>query len=111
MISYETYQAKNDWEQDVLSYYQFQDDFGESSDVRFKDRIVTARHNHTCTYCGGKVEAGSVYRYEVYKFDGDVRTYKSCQYCCDAMVKSWDDGGKALERRAARRAIFDKVSG
>lgn len=102
MKSYETYLPKNLWEKDVLDYYQFQDDFGEPGDKCFKDRIVKARTDHECTYCGGEIHKGEVYRYEVHKFDGDVRTYKTCVHCCDAMAKSWEDNGEAIEKRVAR---------
>ena len=109
--NYETRKPNNNWERDVLNYYQFQDDFGDPSDITFRDRMVKARKKHSCTYCGGKIEEASQYRYEVHKFDGQVMTYKTCYYCCAAMAKSRTDDGKALERRLARRAIFDKISG
>ena len=102
MRNYETYQPKNKWEQDVLKYYQFQDDFGDPGDVCMKDRLVVARTSHICTHCGEKIVPGENYRYEAYKFDGSLRTYHTCTACCNAMAKSWTDGGKAIEKRVAR---------
>ena len=98
-MNYEKYQPKNKWERAVLNYNQFQDDFGSPDDTTFKDRLVKARKEYSCTYCGGLIFPKEVYRYEVHRFDGEVRTYKTCNHCCNAMAKSWDDGGKAIEAR------------
>lgn len=99
MKNYEDRKPKSKWEQRVLNYNQFQDDFGDQSDLTFKDRLVKARKEYSCTYCYGQIFPKEIYRYEVHRFDGEVRTYRSCNHCCDAMAKSWDDGGKAIEAR------------
>jgi hypothetical protein len=101
-MNYETREPTSEWERAVLNYNQFQDDFGDQSDVTFKDRLVRARKIYNCTYCSGQIFPRAIYRYEIHRFDGQVRTYRSCYDCCVAMAKSWDDGGKAIEKRVYR---------
>lgn len=102
--SYESYSPKTPWQHAVLSYHLFQDDFGLSTDVIFKDRLVRCRTNHRCHHCGGWALAGQTARYHVGKYDGDVRSYYFCLHCCDAMSKAFTDDGDALCSRFALHA-------
>ena len=46
---------------------------------------------------------GEAQRRAVWLFDGEMRTYRWCSLCCQAMALSWTDNGIALEARAALR--------
>jgi len=90
-------------EPDVLAFHPFQDDFGLPSDRCFSDRIVTARRVGVCHDCAGGIKMGEAQRRAVWLFDGEMRTYRWCSLCCQAMALSWTDNGIALEARAALR--------
>lgn len=40
-----------------------------------------ARKAHTCLECRREIRAGEQYRHTVYKFDGDLTSYKICLHC------------------------------
>lgn len=98
-MNYENYNPKNEWEKKVLSYNLYDGDFGDQSDITFKDRIVKSRSQYSCFYCSGIIIHGELHRYEVAKVDGQMGTSRHCFRCCDAMVKSWDDNGDAITAR------------
>lgn len=106
-MSYDLYQPKNEWEYLVLQYPLFQDDFGEPGDVVMKDRIVRGRKEFTCCECGDTIDIGTLQRYHVGKYGGDLLTYRFCEQCCVAMAMSWTDDGQMLEDRAQLRRERD----
>lgn len=96
MSNYETYQPKSKWERDVLVYNPFEGDFGDPSDITFRDRLVKARKQYTCQHCCDTIFTTEQYRYIVARFDGCLRVYRYCFDCCDAMSSSWTDDGEAI---------------
>jgi hypothetical protein len=97
MSNYEHYKPKSKWERDVLAYNPFEGDFGDPSDVTFKDRLILARKQYTCQHCRGTIFQREQHRYIAARFDGNMMTYRYCSACCDAMAGSWKDGGEALD--------------
>lgn len=95
----EKYIPKNSWETEVLEYDPFEGDFGDQGDTVFKDRIVKARSEHSCSMCSDKVTVGEVHRYIAAKFDGQLMTYRYCHACCDAMFNWLETGGESVEER------------
>lgn len=47
-----------------------------------------ARKQHTCNYCGNKIEVGQVYNHAVMKFD-DVYTWKAHLECIQIATELW----------------------
>jgi len=88
-----------EWEHSVLTYNPFEGDFGEG-EIALKDKIVVTRKPHDdCHNCAGQIAAGEVSRVKTeITYDG-ISTYRWCFLCCDAMAKSWDDNGEAIEQR------------
>lgn len=86
-------------EESCLAYNVFEGDFFNQDDIIFKDKIVTSRKKHECDLCGKGIKIKERIRYISGKFDGEVGTQRFCSKCCSAMVKSWKDDGKALEKR------------
>jgi len=41
----------------------------------------TARKEHRCAECGRTIGVGEQYRNEVYVFDGEMSTHKTCRHC------------------------------
>lgn len=88
---------------DVLKFHPFQDDFGLPSDRCFSDKIAVARKPGPCHGCAQTISAGERIRRSTWLFDGEVRTYRWCSLCCDAMASSWIDNGSALDARERLR--------
>ena len=84
---------------DILSYDPFQGDFGDQGDYIFKDRLVIARKQFQCVHCCGTILPRQLNRYLVARFDGQMRTYRWCSTCCDAMAQSLHDGGTSIDAR------------
>lgn len=47
----------------------------------WQERKVTARKDHRCSCCGGRIRAGEVYVRHFSVFEGDVSAEKSCAAC------------------------------
>lgn len=61
----------------------------------YQDRIATARKEHQCCECCGKIEPGEKYEVSVGVSDGDFFHQKTCQSCTDirhAYFCSWEFG-------------------
>ena len=75
------------------------------SDVRqLRDRFVTTRFKHKCSYCFTEIIAPRTRvraLTEVNREDGKVMTFHFCVPCCLAMATHLADDGDALEERAA----------
>lgn len=56
--------------------------------------LVKARKNHTCDWCGGKIEVGTTYRKQFLK-DDEPYTWKNHIYCEEiaSCLDMFDDGG------------------
>jgi hypothetical protein len=98
-------------EEAVLQYYPFEGDFGDPSDRILRDHICTARKMGPCHLCAQIIQPGERIRSLSAKFDGELRSYRWCNACCEAMAKvhgeSDDDSDAepfdALEARFALR--------
>ena len=86
-------------DRDILNYDPFDGDFGEPSDHIFKDRLVVARKQFQCVHCCGTIFPRQLNRYLVAKIDGQMRTYRWCSTCCDAMAQAEHDGGQSIDAR------------
>jgi len=73
--------------QDALYFDLFDGDFGEPGDSELSNKIVKGRQNYRCFVCEGPITPGELHRYSVWKF-GEINTFRSCNECCKAMVKS-----------------------
>lgn len=83
-----------------LAYGPFDGD--RDTDVRLlSDRFVTSRFAHICNVCQVGILPGLRVRARSEVYDGQVGTFYFCPECCDAMARSWDDNGKAIEARHA----------
>jgi hypothetical protein len=103
MKKYEQRKPSTNWEKAVLSYNPFEGDFGDQTDVTFKDRLVVSRSEYTCHWCQGIINKGARYRYIAAKFDGALCYYKFCSSCCKAMARSWTDNGEAVQKQFDKR--------
>ena len=62
------------------------------------EKWVRARKAHKCGECRRPIQPGDEYRYTFMVFDGDARSYHTCEACAgiaDALVGlgfCWDDG-------------------
>lgn len=92
-------------ETEALRYPLFQDDFGEPGDRVMSNKIITAAKSHECCECLSAINPGERQRVHVGKYDGDLRTCRFCQGCCEAMSRVFVDGdGDPMEARSAIRA-------
>lgn len=73
--------------EDCLAYDPFADDFGSPQDRILRDVIVTCRVGHWCHMCDGDTTPGTRTRLLVAIFDGDLRYFRWCADCCEAMAK------------------------
>lgn len=49
----------------------------------YLEELVKARKAHTCCECGKAINPGQMYQRITGKWDGNVRTYKTCEPCAD----------------------------
>ena len=49
----------------------------------YEEVIVTARREHRCCECFGAIARGERYQRASGKWEGEVKTYKTCQKCLD----------------------------
>ena len=59
----------------------------ESPDFYRTNNVGAARKVHRCYECGSKISIGDSYEYKIGKWDGDVRTYKTCRRC--VALRDW----------------------
>jgi hypothetical protein len=88
------------WEEDCLAYEPFAGDRDVDVSV-IRDGFVTARKPGICNTCSGEIRPGMRVRSRTER-DNDERaigTFRFCPECCDAMAKSWEDDGAAIEVR------------
>lgn len=86
-----------------LRFDPFADDFGGSEDRVLSNKIVTVKKDAVCHICAGVVAAGTRSRRHVARIDGELRSYRWCSACCEAMAASWSDEGVSLQARYALR--------
>ena len=55
-----------------------------------RSEIRTARKPHTCSLCCEEIKPGEQYRYDTYKFDGDVNDLKTHMECDAVSTFLWD---------------------
>ena len=89
-------------ESKVLAYPLFQDDFGEPGDRVLYDKIVTAAKDHQCIECLGPIAFGERHRHHVGKYGGEMRHYRYCALCCEAMAEF--NAEKLADRFSAGRS-------
>jgi hypothetical protein len=70
----------------VLQFDPFDGDFGDPDDREFQDKLVQARKEHDCSWCGAEIRPGELYRSIAGVNDGDFSTWKGCIECCDAFA-------------------------
>lgn len=89
----------------ALDYNPFDGDFGEPGDRELKDKIVKFRKPRLCHCCAHEVEPGTLGRSltMLWVSDGPM-SYAYCTDCTRAQAISWDDQGRALDRRFSLRA-------
>ena len=56
------------------------------------EKIVTARKEHKCHECRGKIEKGSQYLIETYVWEGEVDRHKTCLDCLALRKSFFRDG-------------------
>jgi hypothetical protein len=76
--------------EDAINFDPFEGDFGDGNDCTLKDKIVTARKEHTCYICNGTVKVGELARNMVQVFEGQIGSWYFCQECCIAMTKIFE---------------------
>jgi hypothetical protein len=86
-------------EAECLKTNPFEGDFGSPGDKVLKDKIVTARKSGTCCLCLQEIIPGERVRTLAAIFDGEMRSYRWCSECCEALAASWTDDGRAWEER------------
>ena len=87
----------------VLRFAPFDGDFGSPGDKVLKDKMGTARKAGQCSDCSQQIQPGERVRLLSARFDGELRSYRWCALCCEAMALAEDDGGKAHTARLALR--------
>lgn len=85
--------------EDCLSLNPFDGDFGAPGDIIFSDRVCIARKPGVCNDCAGPINPAEQQRRLDAKFDDEMRWYRWCFQCCQAMAASWEDDGAALQAR------------
>jgi hypothetical protein len=88
-------------EDDCLHWFPFADDFGAPGDRVLEDKVVTARKAGACFDCTRPINPGERIRTMSAKFDGELRRYRWCALCCEAMAA--EDPTEAMEARLALR--------
>jgi hypothetical protein len=73
---------------DALDFDLFQGDFGEPGDSELQNGIVKGRKPYQCFICAGEILKGEIHRRAVWKFDGELHTYRCCNTCCVCMISS-----------------------
>lgn len=58
-------------------------DDGDMPSEIFSDGIVTARKDHACVECRAAITIGTRHESTSGKWDGDVRTYRTCLMCVE----------------------------
>jgi hypothetical protein len=88
----------------ALLHNPFEGDFGDQGDRELRDKIVTFRKSRTCHCCAQDVKPGTMGRSltMLWASDGPM-SYAYCHECTKAQAKSWDDDGRALDKRFALR--------
>lgn len=74
--------------EDALDFDLFEGDFGTPGDTELSNKIVTSRGEYKCHICAGEILKGEIHRSSTWKFDGELMSYRCCNSCCAAMVKS-----------------------
>ena len=55
---------------------------GEACDV-WTTKMRVARKSHKCCECREEIKAGDRYEYIFSVFEGDIYTYKTCEFCAN----------------------------
>lgn len=95
----------------ALHYDPFAGDFGGDHNVHFRDLIVTFRAQHWCHMCQCGIAKGTRGRLSVWKFDGEVITYRWCTECCEAMAYDvTHDGVDRTSERYRLRGCVERLT-
>ena len=73
-----------------MDYDPFDGDFGAPGDTVLSDAMVKARKPHECSHCNGQISVGETHRSRYEKSDGEMRKWRWCAACCEAMVKEME---------------------
>lgn len=102
-------------EESVLQYDPFADDFGSPGDRILRDHMCNARKMGPCHLCTMTIQPGERIRSLSAKFDGDLRSYRWCNSCCEAMAKVHghdnDEEESPFDALEARFALRQPPSG
>lgn len=55
-----------------------------------KHKLVKARKEHRCDFCGYKISKGETYDYSLNKGDGDLYHWRSHVHCAELCSAIWD---------------------
>lgn len=94
------------YDQNVLTFPVFEGDFGDPHDKVLRNNMVQARKEHECHHCTGPIQLQERHRCMQGKYDGEMRTFRWCEACCDIMATYFEDshkGAMLLEKRFEKR--------
>lgn len=59
---------------------------------------VKAKKEHSCNFCGFKINVGEAYMKSTHKFDGDVYDWKTHKHCAEiaGRLKMYDDADEGV---------------
>lgn len=74
--------------------------------------IRTARKQHTCNLCGGKIQPGEKYNYTFYSNDGEAYGWKEHEKCSYISDEIWDycDPWEGMNEDIFKDAVSDICS-
>lgn len=76
------------------------------------EKVVKARKQHTCCECREKILPGQKYESCTGKWEGDMRTYKTCLLCVEIRNKFSCGNGWMFEGvwESIREGLFDRMT-
>ncbi len=86
----------------ILAYDPWGDSKGDDHYRLFWDVMIVSLWPHVCDLCFGIFGPGLRHRAQAQlNLDGSkqVRTFRFCPKCCEAMAESWSDDGRAIGAR------------
>lgn len=89
----------------ALDFDLFEGDFGTPGDTELSNKIVKGRGKYKCHICAGGIKKGEIHRAAVWKFDGELMSYRCCNACCVAMVASVNGNYEEDDPIEARYAL------
>ncbi|MFA5420198.1 MAG: hypothetical protein WC341_17225 [Bacteroidales bacterium] len=75
-----------------MEYDPFDGDFGDPGDKILSDKMVLAKKEHQCFWCGLPIKPKELHRSRVDIINGELCSYRWCNDCCSAMVCDIESG-------------------